>query len=86
MEKVNIVVEQELPDGRTYPVVAMTLGKYKREAVEINAQNWSSDVSLDSNTIYSIPGKCAWGWVLSIVFMLPNQAPKRLPGSGHLLQ
>ncbi len=45
MEKVNIIVEQELPDGRTYPVVAMTLGKYKREAVEMNVQNWSSDVS-----------------------------------------
>ena len=54
MEKVNIVVEQELPDGRTYPVVAMTLGKYKREAVEMNVQNWSSDVSFNSNAKYCI--------------------------------
>ena len=46
VEKVNIIVEQELPDGRTYPVVAMTMGKYKREAVEMNVRNWSSDVSL----------------------------------------
>ena len=60
MEKVNIVVEQELPDGKTYPVVAMTLGKYKREAVEMNVQNWSGDVSFNSNAkycySYSIPG------------------------------
>ena len=48
MEKVNVIVEQELPDGRTYPIVAMTMGKYKREGIEMKVQNWSSTVSLDS--------------------------------------
>lgn len=45
VKKVNVIVEQELPDGRTYPVVAVTMGKYKREAVEMNVWNWSSQVN-----------------------------------------
>ena len=57
MEKINVIVEQELPDGRTYPVVAMTMGKYKRVAIEMDVHNWSSNVSLASvrshNTILS---------------------------------
>ena len=44
VEKVNIIVEQELPDGRTYAVVALTMGKYQRNAVEMNIYNWSSEV------------------------------------------
>lgn len=44
VEKVNIIVEQDLPDGRTYPVVALTMGKYKGMAVEMNVYNWSSEV------------------------------------------
>lgn len=44
VEKVNIIVEQELPDGRTYPVVALTMGKYRRMAIEMNVYNWSSEV------------------------------------------
>ena len=46
MEKVNIIVEQDLPDGRTYPVVALTMGKYKRMAAEMNVYNWSSEVCM----------------------------------------
>ena len=59
VEKVNITVEQELPDGRTYPVIAMTMGKYKREAVEINVHSWSSDVSL-----YYTDSRCGTNIVL----------------------
>lgn len=44
VEKVNIIVEQDLPDGRSRPVIALTLGKYKRVAVEMNVYNWSSEV------------------------------------------
>lgn len=55
VEKVNIIVEQELPDERTYPVVAMTMGKYKRDAVEMNVHNWSGEVSVDSASIAQLP-------------------------------
>ena len=44
VEKVNIIVEQDLPNGMTYPVVALTMGKYKKMAVEMNVYNWSSEV------------------------------------------
>ena len=47
VEKVNIFVEQENPNGYTYPVVAMAMGKYKRQAVEMEVHNWSGAVSLD---------------------------------------
>ena len=55
VEKVNVIVEQELPGGRTYPVVAMAMGKYKRDAIEMNVQNWSSEVSLDLACVAQCP-------------------------------
>lgn len=48
VNKVNVIIEQELPNGRTYAVVAMTMGKYNQQAVELNVYNWSGEVRIVS--------------------------------------
>jgi len=41
-----VVVEQEHLTGRTFPAIAITMGKYGSKAITMNVQDWSGKVNV----------------------------------------
>lgn len=47
VKSLMVTMEQEMPGGHTLPVITVRMGDSRRsKALEVNAENWSSKVSI----------------------------------------